>query len=125
MVGRFDVNVDGATSLSHQWRHYEGDYRQGPSVTILPGGVVTHGDQRLLKIPLDQWVRFEIRCHLGNQAAGEFQLRVWLPEEQSPRIFKDLTHDKRFTRLDWLGFVTRAEREAVCFVDSIDVRSVP
>ena len=122
MVGRFDVNLDEHSSLYYQWRHYEQAYCQGPTVTVQPGGIVTHGGRQLLTIPLDQWVRFEVCCPLGDAASGLFDLRVWLPGEPDPRKFDGLSCDKRFVRLDWVGFVTKAEKEAVCFVDNIQVR---
>ena len=124
MVGRFDVKLDRDSSLYYQWRHYEGDYQQGPTVTVLPGGSVAHGGKHLLTVPVDQWVRFEVSCSLGDRATGQFLLRVWLPGEQSPRVFEGLSHDKHFTRLDWVGFVMKADKEAVCFVDNVDVRPV-
>ncbi len=122
MVGRFDVLVDEATSFSYQWRHYESNYCQGPSVTILPGGVVADGSRPLLSIPTGQWVRFEVSCVLGDPSNGQFDLRIWLPDEQTPRVFESLSHDAEFRRLDWFGFIARAKQNATCYIDNIEVR---
>jgi hypothetical protein len=122
MIGAFDLWVDQAMSFSYQWRQYDKGYCNGPSVTVLPGGVVSHEGRELLNIPTGRWVRFEVTCALGDQAADQFVLRVRLPGEAEPRAFTSLVHDAEFERLDWVGFVTKAEEEAVCFVDNILVR---
>jgi hypothetical protein len=122
MVGAFDLCVDEAMSFSYQWRHYEDGYRQGPSVSVLPGGIVSHNGRELLKIPTGQWVRFEVGCMLGEQPTGQFRLRVGLPGEPAPRTFPALSHDADFQRLDWVGFVAKADRKATCFVDNIQVQ---
>jgi hypothetical protein len=122
MIGAFDLWVDQAMSFSYQWRQYADGYCNGPSVTVLPGGVVSHEGRELLKIPTGRWVRFEVACALADQATGQFTLRVRLTGEAEPREFTSLSHDPEFERLDWVGFVTKAEEEAVCFVDNILVQ---
>lgn len=124
LVGRFDIRVDGATSMYYQWRQYDDGYRSGPTVTILPGGVVTLKGKTLLRIPLDQWVRFEVECDVGEAASGTFLMRVSLPGSESPAVFKQLRQDAGFERLDWIGFVSKAEQDAVYFVDNITVGPV-
>jgi hypothetical protein len=121
MLGRFDVMVDEAMSFSYQWRQYDAKYCTGPSVTILPGGVVAHDTRELLRVPTGKWVRCEVSCLLGESAGEGFELRVWLPGEATPRVFKSLSLDARFQRLDWVGFIARAERESTCFIDNIEV----
>jgi hypothetical protein len=58
---------------------------------------------------------------LGQPSSGDFELRVWLPGEATPRVFTSLSRDPRFQRLDWVGFIARSERESTCFIDNIEV----
>ncbi len=122
MVGRFDVLVDEATSFSYQWRQYDDTYCQGPSVTILPGGIVTHGNRQLMKVPTGRWVHCEVHCELGDPSRSDFELRIRLPDEAAPHVFESLSQDARFQRLDWVGFIARAERVSTCYIDNIEVR---
>jgi hypothetical protein len=122
MVGRFDLRVDRTSSVYYQWRQYDDGYASGPTVTVQPGGAVVHAGKRLLTVPLDQWVRFEVACPLGDYATGAFDLRVRLPGEQTPHVFQDLACSADFTRLDWIGFVAKSDNEAVFFVDNVEIR---
>jgi hypothetical protein len=123
-IGRFDVRIDSDTSFYYQWRHYgEGNkYVVGPTVTVQPGGVVTHAGRRLLVIPISRWVRFETTCPMGEDAKGTFQLRVWLPDQEEPKIFGDLYQPKEFSRLDWVGIASLAKIDAVYHIDNLEVR---
>jgi hypothetical protein len=123
MIGRFDVRVDASASLSYQWRHYEGGYRQGPVVAIEPGGVVVHDGKPLLRIPIGQWVRFEVRSPIGDASTGRFTLSVRLPGARSPQVFENLPCPEAFTRLDWIGLVAKAREEAVFYIDNVEVRA--
>ena len=67
MVGRFDVRIDENSSLSYQWRHNEAGYRNGPGVTILPGGRVEHQGKLLATVPPGEWIGIEIRCTAGRR----------------------------------------------------------
>ena len=122
MVGRFDVRIDRSASLYYAWRHYETGYRQGPTVTIQPGGAVVHDGKTLVTIPPDQWVRLEVACSLGDESTGKFDVAVWLSGDGSPRVFKDLACQEGFERLDWIGFVSKAEEGATFYVDNVEVR---
>jgi hypothetical protein len=122
-IGRFDVRIDRATSFYYQWRHYgEGnDYVVGPTVTVGPGGVVTHAGRRLLVIPTGEWVRFETTCSMGKEADGKFEIRVWLPGQVKPKVFRDLYQSKKFSRIDWVGIASKAETDAVYHIDNLEV----
>lgn len=125
IVGRFDVFVDAESEVSYQWRQYDKSYVNGPEILIEPGGLVTHGGKKLTTIPVGQWVRFELSCPLGDEADGEFDLRVWESQNGEPKLLKDLPYDAKFRRLDWVGFVSRAEKEAVYYIDNVEMKSTP
>ncbi|MCF7848614.1 MAG: right-handed parallel beta-helix repeat-containing protein, partial [Kiritimatiellales bacterium] len=122
MTGRFDVRMDAATGLRYQWRHYESGYREGPTIDFRPGGNVTHGGKTLLTIPLEQWVRFEVTCLLGDASDATFDLRVWLPGKDRPETFRGLSMSKKFQRLDWVSFIAQSKESSTCHVDNVEVR---
>ncbi|PIY37317.1 MAG: hypothetical protein COZ06_33160 [Armatimonadetes bacterium CG_4_10_14_3_um_filter_66_18] len=121
VLGWFSVFVDAATQLCCQWRQYDGGkYSRGPSVQISPGGKVELDGKELLTIPTGKWVRFEVRCALGDEATGTFDLTVSV-RDADPRTFADLPCEPGFTRLDWVGFVPNGQQECVCYVDDVEV----
>ena len=122
MIGRFDVFVDPHAEVSYQWRQYDKGYVTGPELLIEPGGLVSYRGERLTTIPTNQWGRVEIRCRLGEEADGSFDLLVWQQMNGEPFRFEGLKFDSRFKRLDWVGFVSRAKNEAVHFIDNIEIR---
>ena len=122
VVGQFDVLVDSSSALSYQWRQYDTGYVTGPELLIDRGGHVSSGGKAIASIPVGQWVRFEIRCGVGKESNGRFDLRIWEAKDGEAKAFLGLPHSARFTRLDWVGFVCRAQTEAVCLVDEVEVR---
>jgi hypothetical protein len=124
MIGGFDVRVDRAATFYYQWRQYGDGYVWGPTVRILPGGRLVHDGKELTTIPLDTWVRFEIRCALGDAATDRFDLALHLPGRASPVRFPRLPCRKGFRRLDWVGFAANGGNNAVIYVDDVEVRPV-
>jgi len=123
MVGRLAVRLDANAQFRYQWRHYEGSgYREGPTIFITPGGKLQHGGKTLLTLPVGQWVRFEVRCDLGEKPKPTFALRVWLPGASEPKLFAALPHDAGFERLDWVGLIANGQRACVFYVDDVEVR---
>jgi len=125
VVGRFAVRIDKDTRFRHQWRHYEDGYRAGPAVDIFPGGKLVHeakGKRDLLTLPVGRWIRFEVSCTLGEKAPKTFDLTVHLPGRDKPKSFRDLPHDKRFGRLDWIGLTCNGRQETTVYVDDLEVR---
>ena len=127
MVGRFALRIDARTRFRYQWRHYEGDYRSGPTVDVHPGGKLLHeargkAGRELLTLPAGQWVRFEVACELGDDAAGTFDLSVHLPGRRKPETFRGLPCDKRFTRLDWIGLICNGAQATTVYVDDVAIR---
>lgn len=120
MVGSFDLFVDAQAEVSYQWRQYEKDYITGPQILIEPGGRVTHDDKLLMTIPTGQWIRFELRYKLGDDADGRFDLTV-TPANATPNRFNVLPCDPGFQRLDWVGFVSRSKNHSVHYIDNITV----
>ncbi|MBN2450754.1 MAG: right-handed parallel beta-helix repeat-containing protein [Lentisphaeria bacterium] len=116
--GGFDVRIDAATSMLYQWRQYDRGFVRGPSVQILPGGRVMHGEKELAAIPVDTWVHIEVACTLGEDGPRSFVLTLRIPG-QPDRQVESLPCDPEFRRLDWVGFVANGEDKTVFYVDNI------
>lgn len=122
MVGQFAAWIDSATAFSYQWRDFRETYRRGPSVTIQLGGKLVHQQKELMTIPTGKWVRLEVAMDVGENAGGQFALRVWIPGDSTLHEFRNLPCDPQFQRLDWIGFASHAERPATYYIDDIEVR---
>ncbi len=123
VAGRFAARVDANVRFYYQWRDYRrGGYAAGPTVTILEGGQLVHAGRVLMTLPLNQWIRFEVTCALGDAADGRFDLKVWLPGRSQPKVFRGLACDPQFKELDWVGFVPNGEKRTVIYLDDIEVR---
>ena len=56
---------------------------------------------------------------------GTYDLKVLLPGEPEPRVFEGLACEEGFRRLDWVGFVSPGQDDAVFYVDNVEVRLLP
>jgi hypothetical protein len=120
LTGRFDLRIERNAVFSHEWRDAAGPYRTGPSLRVDGAGVLWAGPRRLMELPHDRWVRFEITCRLGEAATGVYDLTVRLPGRVPPRRFPGLPcADRGFRALRWYGFVAEGTEAAAFFVDNI------
>ncbi len=122
IVGRFDLMVDAKTSCYYQWRDYGQGFVRGPTVMVQPGGRLVHGDRELLRLPVGQWVHFEVTAPLGEEATGHFDLRVRAPGMAQPVVFANLPCEPGFRKLDWVGFVAPGHEATVLYVDNVELR---
>ena len=125
VVGRFDLRIDLNTSFYYQWRDYTRAFVRGPTVRILPGGKLVHEDEELLTLLPGVWLRFEVTCAVGEETTGTYDLKVFLPGEPEPRVFEGLACEEGFRRLDWVGFVSPGQEDAVFYVDNVELRLLP
>jgi hypothetical protein len=61
---------------------------------------------------------------LGKSATGTFELTVTLPGQKPQRFEKLPCGSKEFSRLEWLGFMSNANRSAVAQLDNLCVEPV-
>ena len=60
-------------------------------------------EEKLTKVPLGEWCRYEIEMELGRKRARHaYSLAVVLPGGER-RVFADLPLEKRFTAFHWIG----------------------
>lgn len=117
----FDIRVEPGTVMYHEWRDDSRPYRVGPSVWIRDGKLSAVG-RNLLELPLGQWVHLEIAAGLGEQSTGTWELSVRLPG-QEPQVFRNLPNGSGgdWKKLDWLGFSSNTNQEAVYYLDEIEI----
>jgi hypothetical protein len=113
----FDIRLEEGVEFYHEWRDDSSPYRVGPSLWIV-GGQLRVGGKTLAEVPADQWCRIEVCAGLGAQSKGTWDLTISLPG-RSPQAFASLPCDPLWKRLDWLGFVSNADRRTVLYLDNL------
>ncbi len=113
----FSLRIEQNSEISFEWRDWsEGPYQTGPNFSI-SNGELRVGNSAPVKLPLDQWVHFQIRAGIGQQFDGHWTLTVAAPG-QAPREFKGLDfRSSKFKKLTWLGFTSNATRATAFYLD--------
>jgi hypothetical protein len=118
----FDLRVEPGVVLYHEWRSAGHPYTVGPSVWVREGQLTAHG-QKLLDLPVGEWVRVEITAGLGGKSTGTWDLAVTLPG-QPPRRFEKLkSGSPEWKTLHWLGFSSTADKQGVWYLDNLELDS--
>jgi hypothetical protein len=118
----FDVRLKEDAVVFHEWRQTaaDGKYHVGPSFTIKAGKLTAPGTEPI-DIPLDKWVRFEIRCGMGQDSTNSWTMTI--TPEGGKAIVKPKLRIKspEFKRLDWLGFCSTADAKVAWYLDNLDL----
>ena len=116
----FDLRIEPATVMYHEWRDSAAPYRVGPSFWIRSGKLSVAGKE-LLTIPSDQWVHFVIAAQLGSESDHVWILCVTVPG-QPAQVFRQLGNGSAdWQHLDWLGFVSQADARTFFHLDSLEL----
>ncbi|HEY0073526.1 MAG TPA: right-handed parallel beta-helix repeat-containing protein [Abditibacteriaceae bacterium] len=115
----FWLRLEKGAVVSHEWRDNGSPYRTGPSIYIEADGTLKSAGTTLGELPQSQWIQFIMSCNLGEQANGEWNLKVALPD--GTNINKALPCTKEFRSLTWLGFISNANDHAVWYLDDLQV----
>ncbi|MEI2722492.1 MAG: right-handed parallel beta-helix repeat-containing protein [Verrucomicrobiota bacterium] len=116
----FDLRIEPATVMYHEWRDSAAPYRVGPSFWIRSGKLSVAGKE-LLTIPSDQWVHFVIAAQLGSESDHVWILCVTVPG-QPAQVFRQLGNGSAdWQHLDWLGFVSQADAKTVFYLDNLEL----
>jgi parallel beta-helix repeat protein len=120
--GAFSIRLEAGAEFMHEWRTDDAPYQTGPSLRIAHG-MLSAGDKELMAIPTGSWLRIAISAALGADAHGHWDLTVTLPGGPTPRTFHDLPCSDRFTRLNWVGFVSDADAATVFYIDDVSIHA--
>jgi len=116
----FDILLEPEAKLYTEWRD-GGPYPNniGPSVTFEGDGSVTASGTLLAIFPTGKWLHVEITCALGTDAPRNYSV-VLTPRGGESQEFTDIAFSGTgFWELQWLGFVSTALTDAVCYLDNI------
>ena len=119
----FDIRMEEGAIFHHEWRDDSSPYRVGPSLWIA-GGKLSTGGKPLAEVPTGQWFHVEARAGLGTRAKGAWDLTITLPGKP-PQSFEALPCDPGWKKLDWLGFVSNADRHAILYLDNLQLENKP
>jgi len=115
----FALRAEANAIAWHEWRDNAAPYHVGPSVQVRDGGLYA-GSRRLGDVPADVWLRFTIRCALGEQADGTWALRVELPDQPVIEVSGlPCAGGPEFRSLRWLGYISLAETGSVFYLDDL------
>ncbi len=120
---RFDIKVDAGTSMYVEWRDNAQPYHAGPSLAI--AGCKVKADGKVLtEIPAGVWVGIEMKCRLGKDSTGTWDLMVDKGGEHV--VFPGLKNrNSECKKLDWLGFSGMNTDKNVWFLDRLQLSNVP
>lgn len=114
----------GANTITHNEIRSEGNpYLIGPSI-YFNHNVLQINKQKLMELPLDQWLEIQITAPLGDKANGTWNLKVILPDGSSQE-FTALACDPKWNRARWIGFCALGQNSSVFYLDDLRVDLLP
>lgn len=119
----FEILIEPDTVFYHEWRDAANPYRTGPSLRIEAGALRAGG--RAIELPVGQWIRFELRCGLGGESTGLWDLQVGLPNGAERRLSSLPFVSEEFSELQWVGFVSDADTATRLLLDNIVLSREP
>jgi hypothetical protein len=131
---RFAIRPSADTTMYHEWRNDARPYRVGPSLRIVegalllttPGSSTEHGKgklgtRKLMDLPVDQWLEFEVKAAVGAGETGTWGLKVRLPDG-TEKVWTGLpsVHEK-WQRLTWVGFCSDGTKPTTWYLDDVAI----
>jgi hypothetical protein len=116
---KFAIRLDKNAVFQHEWRDSSHPYRSGPSLWF-ENGKLRSSSRVLTELPLNEWILIDVTAELG-ELAGEWSVSVTTPD-QPTRTFDHLPLvSDHWNQLDWLGFVSQADTDAVVLLDDLQL----
>jgi len=116
----FAIKLDPAAIVDLSARQANaGPY--GPALNLSAAAGLQVGGEHLLDVPHSEWIKLALFFGTGDDATGQWDLRVELPDGAS-RSFPGLPfRDDGFRQLRWLGLTGGAAANARFFIDDVSV----
>jgi len=119
-----DVLMTSGGHFWHEWRDRASPYGVGPNLRFKDGKLNT-GSTELCSYPMDTWMHVEIRCPIGDDAKGVFELALTVAGKE-PRTFKDVPFGKAgWQRLESIVWVSNATVTSEFYLDNLRYERVP
>src|SRR4030095_13818790 len=120
----FDVRLEPAFHLLHEWRDDSEPYRTGPVLSFQNGEIST-GGRKLVDLPRNGWAHIEITAKLGDESDATWACTITTPR-QEPQRFEGLKFvSPEMKRLNWLGFISAGTDRAKAWLDEIEIQNTP
>lgn len=116
----FDLWVDDRVEFIHEWRDMASPYRVGPSLQILPRGIVING-RVVGPVTPRQWLHVSIRAPLGARA-GHWDLDITGAAEVHLKQLDVPGKPGDWRHLEWLGFVSNTAGASEACLAGLSVR---
>ena len=113
----FDIRIEQGSSVTHQWRQ-EHSGTVGPRLRIRNNTLKVNGKD-LMKLPVGQWIHFELTVPQGHQADGTWEMTVTLPGQRPKRFTALKTMHPQWKTLSWLGFLSTATQKTKFYLDNL------
>ena len=116
----FALYMEPKAIFIHEWRTKGNPYRTGP-VMHLQNGRLTGVKGLDVALPVQKWIRFELKAVIGDAVTGRWSLKV-TPEGEPTKEFKDLPcRNPDMKTLDWVGFISNANEKTEFYLDDLKI----
>jgi hypothetical protein len=116
----FDILIGKGVKINHEWRDWRtSPYGVGPSFWI-DGTELEYAGTTVMKLPLEQWVHFEVYATLG---AKTWDMTVTLPGVAPFECRTIPNGSGNFDQLTWIGFTSNATEGTVFYLDNIKLEN--
>jgi hypothetical protein len=116
----FALYMEPKAIFIHEWRTKGNPYRTGP-VMHLQNGRLTGVKGLDVAVPMQKWIRFELKAVIGDAVTGRWSLKV-TPEGEPTKEYKDLPcRNPDMKTLDWVGFISNANEKTEFYLDDLKI----
>ena len=120
----FDLRLEAGAVFVHEWRDDPYQYNLGPRLQVNADGWLSANGKRLIQLPHDQWVRFDISCPLGSAANGVYDLTLCLAGK-APQVYRGLSCSADFKTLACIVVMSPADAPTAFYVDNLEFQPTP
>jgi hypothetical protein len=112
----FSLQIDANTTFWHEWRDDSSPYVGGPTMFISSKGVQVMGTT-VASVDVGQWTKFKLVSPMGQQNSV-WRLEMTRANGERVSIGNLPMKNPKFTRLNWLGFISTGVTAATsCLTD--------
>lgn len=117
----FDFRHDPGAKFYFEWRDGSQAYTTGPSVHFEGNGTMQiKGGPRVEGIEASKWMRLEMIAALGV-AAGKYEVRLTVPGEPAPRIYRDIPCGAGWTDFDRIVISMTSDADTALYLDNLSI----
>jgi len=119
--GGFSLKLEQGADFVYEWRDDPYQYNLGPNLHVAPDGWLAANGKRLVQVPLDKWLRFDVICPLGDHATGTYDLKLQV-ENEPVQDFADVACSDKFKYLNCIVVMSVGTDEGSFYLDDMEFR---